>query len=170
MMIETVWLAPLILALVTVQRLTELVLARVNTKRLLAQGAQEHGAGHYPVMIAIHAAWMIGLIVLGWDNAVNALFLALYLTVFALRVWSVSSLGRRWTTRIIVVPGETLVARGPYRFIPHPNYVVVSLEIVLLPLVFGLIWFAIVFTALNAAILTVRIRAENKALAGLRKT
>jgi methyltransferase len=153
-----------ILGLVTAQRLGELVIARRNTRRLLAAGGIEHGANHYPVMVALHAAWLVGLWVLAWDRPVNPAWLGAYLLLEVLRVWVLLSIGARWTTRIIVVPGETLVRKGPYRLIPHPNYAVVVGEIAVLPLVFGLAGYAAVFTVLNAALLWWRIRAETAAL------
>jgi len=156
--------AILILGLVTAQRLGELVVAQRNTRRLLGQGGVERGAGHYPVMVGLHAAWLLGLWLLGWNRPVNVAWLAVYLGLGALRVWVLASIGRRWTTRIIVVPGETLVRKGPYRFIPHPNYAVVAGEIAVLPLVFGLVAYAAVFSLLNASLLWVRIRAEAAAL------
>ena len=153
-----------ILVLVTIQRLGELVLARRNTARLLVQGGLETGAAHYPLIVAVHAAWLVGLFVLAWDRSVNWYWMGLFVLLQLGRVWVIASLGRRWTTRIITMPGETLVRRGPYRFVSHPNYIVVAAEIAVLPLAFGLIEFAVVFTVLNAAILAVRIRAENRAL------
>lgn len=154
----------LILGLVTAQRLGELLIARRNTRRLLAQGGVERGAGHYPLMVALHAAWLIGLWVLAWDRPFNLAWVAVYVLLEVLRVWVLASIGARWTTRIIVVPGETLVRKGPYRFIPHPNYAVVAGEIAVLPLVFGLTGYAAAFTALNAALLWLRIRTEARAL------
>jgi methyltransferase len=124
----------------------------------------ERGAGHYPVMVGLHAAWLVGLWLLGWNRPVNLGWLAAYLGLEVVRVWVLASIGRRWTTRIIVVPGETLVRSGPYRFIPHPNYAVVAGEIAVLPLVFGLTAYAAVFSLLNASLLWVRIRAEEAAL------
>lgn len=159
------WAAVAILGLVTLQRLFELWLSDRNTRRLLAHGAEEHGRGHYPAMIALHAAWLAALWVLAPGRAVSLPLVALYLLVQLGRAWAVASLGEHWTTRIIVLPGAPLVRRGPYRFVRHPNYVIVSAEIALLPLVFGLSALALVFTLLNGAILWVRIRAENKALA-----
>jgi methyltransferase len=157
-------LSVLILALVTAQRLGELVIAHRNTRRLLAQGGIERGAEHYPLMVALHAAWLGGLWTLAWNRPANLWWLAAYAVLEALRVWILTSIGRRWTTRIIVVPGETLVGKGPYRLIPHPNYAVVAGEIAVLPLVFGLTGYAVVFSALNAAMLWLRIRTENAAL------
>ena len=158
--------AIVVLALVTAQRLGELVLARRNTARLLARGGVEHGAAHYPVIVALHAAWLAGLWVLAWDRPVHAGWLGAYLVLQGLRAWVLLSLGSRWTTRIITLPGETLVRRGPYRFVPHPNYLVVAGEIAVLPLVFGLPLYALAFSALNAVVLAIRIRAETRALRG----
>ena len=157
-------LAPVILAAVTAQRLVELVIARRNTRRLLARGAVESGAGHYPLLVGLHAAWLAGLWWFAWDRPAQLGWLAVYLVLQGLRVWTMASLGARWTTRIVTLPGEPLVRRGPYRFLTHPNYVVVTGELAVLPLVFGLASYAAVFTALNAVVLWVRIRAENAAL------
>lgn len=155
-----------ILALVTAQRLGELVLARRNTARLMAQGGVETGASHYPLIVALHAAWLAGLFVLAWDRPVNWVWMAVFVLLQLGRVWVIASLGARWTTRIITVPGETLVRRGPYRFVSHPNYIVVAAEIAVLPLAFGLTAFAAIFSVLNAAILAIRIRTEAGALRG----
>ena len=157
-------LAVAVLGLVTVQRLFELWLSSRNTRALLTRGAREHGRGHYPVMISLHVAWLAALWWAAPAREVSVPLLILYLLVQAMRVWAVASLGDRWTTRIIVLPGAALVRRGPYRFMSHPNYVIVSLEVALLPLVFGLVELALLFTLLNAAMLWVRIRAENRAL------
>ncbi|MFL5297980.1 MAG: isoprenylcysteine carboxyl methyltransferase family protein [Phenylobacterium sp.] len=157
-------LSIVVLALVTAQRVGELVLANRNTKRLLAIGGVERGAEHYPLIVGLHAAWLIGLWALGWDRPVSLAWLAVYLLLQAARAWVLISLGSRWTTRIITVPGEALVRKGPYRFIPHPNYAVVVGEIAVLPLVFGLVAYAVVFSLLNASVLWIRIRAERQAL------
>ncbi len=156
--------APLILALVTLQRLGELVLARRNTARLLAEGGREVAPGHYPLIVLTHAAWLAGLWVLAWNSEVQWGWLALFVALQAGRVWVIATLGRRWTTRIVVMPGQALVRRGPYRFFAHPNYGVVVGEIAVLPLTFGLGLFALAFSVLNAAVLTVRLRAETAAL------
>ena len=158
-------LAPVVLALVTLQRLGELVLARRNTRELMRQGGIEVAPQHYPAIIACHTLWLACLWVFGWSRPVVIGWLALFLLLQALRGWVLATLGARWTTRIIVVPGETLVARGPYRWLDHPNYAVVVSEIVVLPLAFGLPVIALVFSVANACILRVRIRAENRALA-----
>ena len=157
-------LAVAILGFVTVQRLGELVLARRNTRRLLARGAVETGAEHYPLIVGLHAAWLVGLWALAWDQPANLAWLAVYAVLQGLRVWTLASLGERWTTRILTVPGEPLVRRGPYRLIPHPNYVVVAGELAVLPLVFDLPVYALVFSLLNASVLWIRIHAENAAL------
>ncbi len=156
--------AVLVLGLVTLQRLSELVLARRNTRRLLAKGAVEVAARHYGLIVALHAAWITGLWLLAWDNPVNKAWLALFIALQLVRVWVLRTLGERWTTRIIVLPGEPLVRRGPYRFLSHPNYAVVIAEIAVLPLAFGLPVYALVFSIFNAAVLSIRIRAEAGAL------
>lgn len=156
--------AVLILVLVTAQRLGELVLANRNTRRLLARGGTESGAAHYPLIVGLHVAWLTGLWSLAWDAAVQPAWAFVYLGLQALRVWILLSLGARWTTRIITVPGESLVRRGPYRFVRHPNYLLVAAEIAVLPLVFGLVLYSVLFFLLNAALMWVRIRAEDQAL------
>jgi methyltransferase len=158
-------IASFILALVTMQRLGELVLARHNTKRLLARGAVEVGASHYPLLVAMHAAWLIALWVDGSAQPVDSIPLAAFIGLQALRWWILATLGPRWTTRIIVLPGAPLVSNGPYRYISHPNYVLVAAEIALLPLALHLPVIALVFSVLNAAMLVIRIRAESHALA-----
>ncbi len=160
--------AVFLLALVTAERLGELCLARRNTKALLASGAFEVAPRHYPLIVSLHALWLAGLWVFGWANPINLPWLVIFLALQALRGWVLATLGRRWTTRIIILPGAPLVATGPYRLLSHPNYLVVIGEIAVLPLCLGLPWFALVFTAANIAILTIRIRAENAALAGCR--
>lgn len=154
-----------ILVFVTMQRLAELVLARRNTARLMEQGAIEASPGHYPLIVLLHGAWLAGLWYLAVGQDVNVGWLAVFTALQALRVWVLVTLGPRWTTRIIILPGAPLVRKGPYRFLSHPNYCVVAGEMLVLPLVFGLLWYGVVFSLLNAAILAVRISAENKALA-----
>ena len=155
--------APLFIAFVVLQRLAELAIARRNTARLLARGAREAGAGHYPVMVALHASWIAAIAWFGLDRPIIWGMLALYALLQILRVWILASLGERWTTRIIVLD-ETLVARGPYRFVRHPNYWLVVAEIAVTPLVLGLWEVALVYSALNAAMLAWRIRVEERAL------
>jgi methyltransferase len=157
-------LATTILVLVTLQRLGELVLARRNTARLLARGAIEIGARHYPLLVSMHTAWLIALWVWGRGQQVDLVALTAFVALQGLRVWVLASLGERWTTRIIVLPGAPLVASGPYRYFSHPNYAIVIGEIALLPIALHLPWVAIIFTILNAVVLTIRLRAEARAL------
>lgn len=154
----------LILTFVTMQRLSELMLAKRNTASLLARGGIEKSPGHYAFIVVMHAAWLILLWVFASNTQINFWWLALFIMLQFLRVWVIATLGERWTTRIIVLPGEARVQRGLYRYIAHPNYVIVVAEIIALPMALGLPWIALVFTLLNATILRVRIRAEAKAL------
>ena len=155
----------LVLGLVAAQRLWELRLADRNTRQLLAEGAVEIGAGHYPLFIILHASWLAGIaIVTPWTMVPNLWWLALYVLLQFGRLWVISTLGRFWTTRIITLPGAPLATRGPYRFVRHPNYVVASLEILVLPLVFGQVWIALAWSVANALLVTWRIRIEDRAL------
>jgi len=158
--------AILLLALVTAERLAELWWARRNTQRLMVRGAVEHAPGHYPLIVALHAAWLAGLWILGWDKPIVTGWLIVFIALQGARLWVLATLGERWTTRIIVLPHAALVRRGPYRFVSHPNYLVVAGEIAVLPLCLGLPWYAVVFSLANAAVLAIRIRAEGTALAG----
>ncbi|MFF4472216.1 isoprenylcysteine carboxyl methyltransferase family protein [Streptomyces sp. NPDC001599] len=164
------WYALLLLA-VAVERVAELVVARRNAAWTLARAGVEHGRGHYPVMVALHTGLLACCLLepliadrpflpaLGWP------VLALALLAQALRWWCVGTLGPYWNTRVIVVPGARLVGAGPYRFLRHPNYVAVVVEVAALPLVHSAWLTAAVFTAANAMLLTVRLRCENTALA-----
>ena len=155
-----------VLALVAVQRLAELAYARRNTRRLLAEGAEESGAGHYPLLVGLHALWLASLAVfVPADQPANWALLGLFALLQVLRVWVLLSLGRFWTTRIITLPGAPLVRRGPYRWVRHPNYLVVAGEILVLPLAFGAWGIAIVFSLANAGLLALRVRVEQRALA-----
>lgn len=155
----------LFLAFIVVQRLGELVIARRNTANLMARGAREVGAGHYPVMVALHTAWVLALLIFGWNQPLHMAWLAIYAVLQVFRVWILGTLGPRWTTRVIVID-EPLVARGPFRFIPHPNYTLVVAEIIVAPMVLGLVWVAALFTVLNAMMLYHRIGVEDAALRG----
>ena len=155
--------------LVALQRILELRYSRRNERRLRLHGAVEWGKGHYPAMVAIHTLWLLSTLVEGLLRGPEfpawwPLPLALFLAVQPLRYWAILSLGENWNTRILVVPGAKLVAHGPYRYFPHPNYVVVAVEIATFPLIFGAWVTAIVFSVLNALILYVRIRTEIRAL------
>lgn len=155
--------------IVAVQRVAELWLSRRNERIQHARGAVERGAGHYPFMVALHALWLVSTLMEGFVRGPELptywpVPLVLFLLVQPIRYWAIFSLGPAWNTRILVVPGSQPVARGPYRFLSHPNYVVVAVEILTFPLIFGAWATALVFTVLNAALLGVRIRAEEDAL------
>lgn len=165
-MIAVPGLAPAILALVVAQRLGELWLSARNTRRLRAAGAVEHGAGHYPLFILLHGGWLAALAVsVSWHTPVNPWLIGAFVALQAGRVWVIATLGGMWTTRVISLPDAPLVRRGPYRWLKHPNYLVVALEIPVLPLAFGLPWLAAGFAAANLALLAHRIRLEDRALA-----
>ena len=162
-----------LVALVGVERLAELVVSRRNAAWSLARGGVEHGRGHYPVMVALHSGFLVAMLVEAWVRrpevppALAWSMLVLVLASQALRWWCILTLGPRWNTRVIVVPGMPPVASGPYRFLRHPNYVAVVVEGVALPLVHASWITAVVFTVANAILLTVRIRVEDAALATL---
>jgi len=156
----------IILLLVALQRLLEVVYAERNTRALLARGAVEIGRAHYPLIVLLHAAWLAAIALALPQNAtIHWGALAVFLLLQAARVWVIATLGPYWTTRIINLPGAPLVRKGPYRFVRHPNYLVVAGEIAVLPLAFGEIAVAAVFTVLNALMLAWRIRQEDMALA-----
>ena len=157
-------LATAILCAVILQRLGELVLANYNTRKLLARGAIEINPGHYPFLVMVHVAWFVALWTWGRDQPVNLPAIGFFVILQCFRVWILATLGTRWTTRIIVLSGAPLITTGPYRYITHPNYAVVALEIAVLPLALGLPMICLIFTILNAIVLFVRIRAENNAL------
>jgi methyltransferase len=130
----------------------------------MQHGAVEVAPEHYPALVALHAAWLGCLWWFGASQPIGLGWLLVFLLLQGLRVWTLATLGHRWTTRIIVLPGAALVKAGPYRFVKHPNYIIVVLEIAVLPFCLGLPWLALIFSLANAALLTVRIRAENGAL------
>jgi methyltransferase len=166
------WFVVLIL-LVGLERLVELGVAKRNERWSRERGAVEWGAGHYPFMVVLHTGLLVGAIVevavadrpfepaLGWP------MLVLVVAAQALRWWCIATLGPQWNTRILVVPGLARVAGGPYRWLPHPNYIAVVVEGFALPLVHSAWITAAVFTVVNAVLLRVRISAENRALAAL---
>ena len=153
-----------ILALVTLQRLGELFLSKRNTRRLLERGAHEVAPGHYPLIVAVHVMWLAALWWFAPGRPIDGFWLAVFVLLQIARIWVIATLGKRWTTRIIILPDAPWVARGPYRWVNHPNYLVVISEIAVLPLVWGLWPVALLFSALNAAVLSIRIREENRAL------
>jgi methyltransferase len=155
-----------ILALVALQRLAELVYAASNTRRLKARGAIEIGAAHYPLFILLHGGWLLSLAILvPPDTPPNWPLIGVFIVLQCLRVWVVATLGPYWTTRIITLPGAPLVRRGPFRWVRHPNYLIVIGEIAILPLAFGAVSLAIAFSLLNLALLAWRIHIEERALA-----
>jgi methyltransferase len=151
-------------------RLVELAVAARNARRLRARGAEEHGRAHYPAMVAFHAlypaaaALEVLLLRRPFPGVPGWAALALVLAAQALRWWCIAALGGRWTTRILVVPGLAPIARGPYRWLPHPNYLAVAAESIALPLVHGAWWTALGAGLVNAGLLRVRIAAEERAL------
>ncbi len=162
------WVAPIV-GLVAFQRLAELFYARRNEARLRARGGIERGAGHYPLIVLLHGAWLAAIFVFAAKDTPPAWgWIALYLALQAARYWVMASLGAYWTTRIITLPGAPLIRGGPYRYIKHPNYAVVAAEIAVLPVAFREYVVALFFSALNLAVLAWRVRIENAALAARR--
>lgn len=163
-------LPQVIALLVALQRLAELVYARRNTRRLLAAGGREVGAAHYPLLVALHAAWLLAIFFfVPPDAPVSWPLLALYGLLQVARLWVLASLGARWTTRVVVLPDRPLIARGPYRWLRHPNYAIVAAEIAVLPAAFGAWALALAFSLLNAGVLAWRLRVEERALAPQRR-
>jgi methyltransferase len=154
------------LAVVALQRLVELALARSNTARLRRQGAVEADAGAYPLYVLLHAGWLMSLaIFVPAATPPNWLLIGLFALLQLGRIWVLASLGRYWTTRIITLPDAPLVRTGPYRYLRHPNYLLVIAEIVVLPLAFGAVAIAATFSVLNLALIARRIRIEAGVLA-----
>jgi len=162
-------LPQVVVLLVVVQRLAELVIARRNTVRLLAAGGHEVGAAHYPLFVLLHGTWLAALLLfVPADAPVSWPLLGLFVFLQLGRIWVIVSLAGRWTTRIIICPDQPLSRRGPYRYLHHPNYVIVAGEIAVLPLAFGAWQIALAFSALNLVLLAWRIRVEDRALGPLR--
>lgn len=158
-----------VVGFVIFQRIIELLIARNNEKWIRSQGGYEVGAKHYPYMVAIHIGFFISLIIefIAFKEGVSRFWLPLFVLFISLqlmRVWVISSLGRYWNTKILVLPGANVVKKGPFHFIRHPNYVVVTCEIIVIPLMFGAYYTAVIFTLLNIIILSVRIPKEEAAL------
>lgn len=159
----------IIISIVIIQRLIELFVAKRNEKWMLSQGAFEAGAAHYPVMVAMHITFFASLLieVTVFDRPLSPiwlLFLIVFILAQAFRVWCLYSLGKFWNTKIIILPGANVIQKGPYRFIRHPNYVVVAIELLVLPLLFSAYFTAVIFTLLNIGMLSIRIPVEEKAL------
>jgi methyltransferase len=158
--------ADIVVGLVALQRLAELVYAERNTAALKRDGAIEVGRAHYPLIVILHATWLAAIAALaGPQTPINWYLLAAFVVLQGSRVWVLATLGPFWTTRIITKVGAPLVRRGPYRYVRHPNYLIVAGEIAVLPLAFGEIGVAVVFTILNGLVLALRIRQEDLALA-----
>ncbi|MCK5623907.1 MAG: hypothetical protein KAJ11_16530 [Alphaproteobacteria bacterium] len=154
-----------IVVAVALQRLGELALSQRNQKCLLAQGGHEVGGRHYPLIVLLHAAWLAALFFGVPTNAsVSWILLAMFVVLQGLRVWVIASLGRYWTTRVIALPNAPLSKRGPYRWLRHPNYLIVGAEIAVLPLAFGAWEIAFLFSLANGGLLAWRIRIENSVL------
>ena len=159
-----VW-ALAVFAYVIVQRLAELAYANANTRRLLAEGGREFGQKHYPLFIILHGGWLWAIALFAQPEVKpNLALLIAFIASQALRFWTLASIGRWWTTRIISAPHFPRVKKGPYRFIPHPNYTVVVIEIAVLPLLLGAPIVALAFSIANAMLLTWRIRVEAEVL------
>lgn len=159
----------LFILIVIFQRFAELIVARRNERWLLAQGAYEVGAKHYPHMLALHTSFFIVLLLeITWKkpslSPLFPIFFLLFVIVQGLRIWCIHSLGRFWNTKIFILPDAPVIRKGPYRFMRHPNYCIVSLEILLLPFMLQAYFTAFIFTVLNAIILSVRIPIEERAL------
>lgn len=162
---DGVGLPQLVVLVVAGQRIFEVILSARNVRRLKARGAVEHGAGHYPAFVALHAAWLGALFVLTPPAAVPSLpWIGLFLALQGARLWVIASLGRYWTTRVLTVPDAPLVRTGPYRWLRHPNYLIVAAELIVLPMAFGQWAVAAVATLLNLPLTAWRIRVEDRAL------
>ncbi|HEY9086149.1 MAG TPA: isoprenylcysteine carboxylmethyltransferase family protein [Candidatus Tyrphobacter sp.] len=154
-----------ILAIVAAQRIAEAIYAERNARALRKQGAIEYASVQHPFFVALHAGWLLAMLFfIPASTPPNWSLVAVFALVQVARLWVLATLGPRWTTRVLVLPGVPLVRGGPYRFMRHPNYAIVAIEIAVLPLAFGALWIAAVFTILNGALLGWRIRAENAAL------
>lgn len=152
-------------AMVALLRALELAFAARNTRRLLAAGAVEHGRGHYPLFVLLHAAWLASLaLFVPAERPADWPLIGAFVALQGVRLWIIASLGPLWTTRVITLGGAPLVASGPYRYMRHPNYAVVAAEIAILPLAFGAWPIAAAFTVLNVALLWRRIAVEERAL------
>ena len=162
-------LFPIVISIVILQRIIELFIAKRNEKWMRSQGAFEMGAAHYPLMVSMHVAFFISLIVevLLSQRPLPSLWillLVLFLIAQVARIWCLTSLGKFWNTKIIILPGADVVQKGPYKWVRHPNYIIVTTELLVLPLLFGAYFTAILFSLLNLWMLSVRIPAEEKAL------
>ncbi|EIJ78606.1 hypothetical protein PB1_13649 [Bacillus methanolicus PB1] len=159
----------LFISVIIIQRLLELIVAKQNEKWMKSQGAVEFGQKHYPIIVIVHILFFFALIieVQYFHKDISPLWtllLVAFLAAQAIRIWALLSLGRFWNTKILVLPGASVVKKGPYKFLKHPNYCVVALEFIIIPLMFQAYFTAILFSLLNTFVLSVRIPAEEKAL------
>ena len=155
-----------VVGIVAIQRLAELAVSRRNYRALVAQGGIEVGRRHYPLIVALHAGWLLALVsLIDFDAPISIPLLGVFVLAQCARIWTLRTLGRFWTTRVVVLPKGDRVRAGPYRYIKHPNYVVVAIEIAVVPLMFGAWQIAAIATVLNLLVLRTRIRVENRALA-----
>ncbi|MEO6696185.1 MAG: isoprenylcysteine carboxylmethyltransferase family protein [Ignavibacteria bacterium] len=161
----------ILISIVIIQRLIELVISKKNEKWLLSEGAIEYGKQHYKFIVMLHICFFISMIAEynfekkdGELNTINYLFLVFFIVLQILRIWVLKSLGKFWNTKILRIPDIKLIETGPYKFLKHPNYTIVVLEIFIIPMIFNLYITAIIFTILNAVMLSVRIKSENQAL------
>lgn len=157
----------LFVSFVILLRIAELYVARRNEKWMLQNGAVEYGKKHYPFIIALHSLFFVSLIIeysMQQTPSFSLIFLLIYLLLIAFKVWIIASLGKFWNTKIFRIQNYPLINKGPYKYIKHPNYIIVIAEIALIPLIFQLYYTALIFTLLNAIMLSVRIKEENLAL------
>ncbi|WP_337018780.1 isoprenylcysteine carboxyl methyltransferase family protein [Oceanobacillus massiliensis] len=166
MMAVYMWI---LFTVIVLQRLIELVIARSNERWMKERGAIEKEADHYKWFIRLHTLFFISILLETWlnnniDYPLNYTLLAIFILTQLVRIWCIYSLGRFWNTKIIILPGEELVSKGPYKFVKHPNYIIVGIELFVIPLLFGAIYTAIIFPLLHIMKLTVHIPAEERAL------
>jgi methyltransferase len=160
-----------VMSVLIIQRLMELRISSRNFTIMMREGGIEYGREHYKYIVMLHSLFIVSMAVeyvvrdhYGKLSDISYLFLVIFALLQLMRFWVISSLGKYWNTRIVRVPGSKLIRSGPYKFLKHPNYVVVALEIFCLPMIFGLVYTAIIFTILNSLMLFVRIKEENKVL------
>lgn len=163
-----IW-AVVFLLVIIIQRLVEVAIAKSNEKWMKSQGAQEFGQSHYRLMVLMHTAFFVCLITEGlWlkpsISSLWPLWIGLFILTQIARIWVLTSLGKYWNTKIIVLPNAKVVSKGPYRFVRHPNYVIVTIELIIIPLAFNAFVTLFLFAVLNQIILTIRIQEEEKAL------
>lgn len=161
----------IIISIVIIQRLTELLVAKKNEVWLRKQGAVEYGREHYKYIVLLHTMFFISMFIEynirgrhSEFSVINYLFLVIFSILQLMRLWVLNSLGQYWNTKILRIPGYVLIKKGPYRYFKHPNYIIVVCEIIVIPMIFDLYYTAVIFTVLNAIILSVRIKEENKVL------